>query len=149
MTRWFYLSVLYRMAGRPDDAAAAMASAVTLPVEVRADDPNVAGYYLWDMARWAVDTKRWPLVLAICGVWEDAETDHTVLDASYLPLRAAARLATGDIGAGADLAKLADKKHVWAQNLDALRQAVERNDRTFTYHPGAVPGPFQIFVTPE
>lgn len=165
MTRWFYLSHLERQAQRPHEAAAAMAKAAQMPVEVAADDPHAAAYYLWDMTRWALETRRWPLVSELADAWELAYRERLVADPSFLPLRAAARLSQGNFaGARQDLEAFdalppphpptprASARLPWAQHIDTpggLRDAIERHDRTFRYDPGKFPAPFNPFPLPE
>jgi hypothetical protein len=152
-THWFYLSHLERAAGRPDAAAAAMAAASRLPVEVATDDPNTAAYYLWDMTRWALESKRWALAIELADAWQQAHVDKAVADASYLPLRAVARLATGNMAAAhADLAafdELPAPRRAWAKNIEALRDAVGRGNVGYRYSPGKLPGAFEVFPRPE
>jgi len=158
MTHWFYLSCLERLANRDDAAAAAMAQAAQQPVEVAADDPNISAYYLWDMARWALETRRLDLATQLTDSWEQADKDKRVADASYLSIRAATRLAQGNpAGAKLDLDALdgpppAPPRRTWAKNLEGpsgLRDAITRNDRTYRYHPGPLPSPFKPFPLPE
>ena len=153
LTHDYYLSVLYRMAGEEDAAAKAMQAAIDEPVELTADDPYVASYYFWDMGRWAVQTRRWDLAIAIARAWEQAAKDKRTTDGSYLALRAAALLAQGAIpSAQKDLEALKQQAHVWAKNVEGpggLREAVERGDRAYGYKPGDVPGEFAVFVMPE
>lgn len=152
-TRWFYRSHLERLAGRPDAAAAAIAQSLKFPVEVAPDDPNTAAYYLWDMTRWALESKRWPLVVELADAWQLAHQDRTVADISYLPLRAAARLATGNVAAAkADMASFDDApppRRAWAKDVDGLRAAVDRGDSAYRYSPGKLPAPFEVFPRPE
>jgi hypothetical protein len=152
-THWFYLSHLERLANRPDAAAAAMSHAAKLPAEIAADDPNTSAYYLWDMARWTLESKRWPLVVEITDAWQLAHADKTVADASFLPLRAAARLASGNVTAAqADLAAFDDlpaPRRAWAKNVDDLRAAAARGDVGYRYVPGKLPGAFEVFPAAE
>jgi hypothetical protein len=156
MTRWFYLSHLERLASRTDAAAAAMNQAAMLPIEVAADDPNVGAYYLWDMMRWAMETKRWPLATRLADSWELAHRERQTANVSYLPLRAAVRLAEGNLlGARKDLEAfdaLPLPRRVWAQHIDTpggLREAVMREDRGYRYSPGKLPGSFEVFPRPQ
>jgi hypothetical protein len=155
MTHWFYLSHAQREAGEPDAAAQSMEKAVQQPIEVAADDPNISAYYLWDMARWALETRRLDLATHICDMWELADKEKRVANASYLPIRAAVRLAQGNpAGAKLDLETLdgPPARRIWARNIEGpsgLREAVGRNDRAFRYHPGPLPASYNAFPLPE
>jgi hypothetical protein len=152
LTRYYYLSVLYRLANQEDPAAQAMAQAVAQPLEISADDPNIGAYYMWDMARWALARKRWELAVQICDAWGAAAKDHHVVEESYRPIRAAAELAMGAVAsAQTDLAAIGEKP-LWAKNLDGpdgLREAVAKGDRGFRYKPGDSPREFRVFPVPE
>jgi hypothetical protein len=152
LTRWFYLSVVYRRIGDDARAASAMVKAIGEPVEIAADDPSIAPYYFWDMARWGLAKRNWGLVIRICNAWERAAKEGRILEESYRPLRAAAELADGVVpGARADMAAMTGKP-VWAKNLEGtggLREAVKQGNRAYRYYPGNSPGEFQVFPAPE
>ncbi len=150
-THSYYLSLLYRMVHDDDHALAAMEHAMTLPIEIGADDTHILAFYLSDMARYALARKQWALVLQITNAWQKESAAHHIEENSYLPLRAAAELALGDRSAAErDLAMLDTlKTPTWAQHVDALKTAVANDDHTFVYDPGSTPPPFDIFPLPQ
>jgi hypothetical protein len=155
MTHAYGLFVLLRAAHEDIHAADAAGAAVRQPLEIGPEDGNATDFYLWDMARWALAQQRWDVVIHICDAWEKAFQDHRMRDASYQPLRAAARLARGESAGDA----LADREALptercWAQHLrsppaGSLAEALGRNDASFRYDPGDYPRPWNPFQLPE
>jgi hypothetical protein len=150
-THDYYLSLLYRMVNDDGDAVAAMERAMTLSIEIGSDDTHILAFYLFDMARFALARKQYPLVLQITNAWQKESMAHRVEENSYLPLRAAAELALGDRAAAEkDLAMLETlKTRTWAQQIDALKTAVAGDERKFAYDPGRAPPPFDVFPLPQ
>ncbi len=150
-THDYYLSLLYRMVHDEDRALAAMAHAMTLFIEIGSDDTHILAFYLFDMARYALVRKQYPLVLRITDAWQKESMAHHVEENSYLPLRAVAELALGDRAAAEkDLAMLETlKTPTWARHIEALKTALASDDRTFVYDPGNAPPPFDVFPLPQ
>ncbi len=150
MTHAYYLSVLQRRAGKMDAALLTIQTALAQPMEVAGDDDQVAAYYLWDMASFALRQEKWDLVIDLAKVWQQAQSDGRVKDASFLALRAAARLARGEVAeAKSDLESLQGMGNVWARSVELLRAAVERGDRAFRYDPGNFPESYAVFEVQE
>ena len=150
-THDYYVSLLYRRAHDDGEATAAMERALKTPIELAADDTHILAFYLFDMARYALRQKQFALVVTITNSWQKESEGHRVEENSYLPLRAAAELATGDRAAAQrDLAMLETlKTRTWAQHVEELKGAVAKDERGFAYDPGEAPGEYDVFPLPE
>jgi len=152
LTRLFGTHVLFRQMHDPVRAAAAVKEALAQPVEVDDEDEQIAAFYLWDMARWALETSNWDLALQIANRWEAAVADKKVVDTSYLGIRAAAEAAQGNApAASADLAALQNAGDAWAHDppfLTHLSEALSSKSSPHLELP-THPTPFRIFVKPE
>jgi tetratricopeptide (TPR) repeat protein len=151
-THWYYLSLAHRLSGQDQEAIAAVEEAAKLPPATSEDDFEITAFYLWDMARYALQQEKWALVLQLAQAWEHLQSDdRRKKEESHLALAAAAKLAQGDIaGAKKDMETLRERNSVpWAQNRDALEAAIKRGDRTFRYDPGNQPPPFEVFAVPQ
>jgi hypothetical protein len=150
-THLYYLSLIRRLAHQTPEALSAVEEAAKLPPAVGADDMSRPAFYLWDMARFALEQKQWDLTLKLTASWEKMQSDGRGPEDSYLALAAAAHLAQGNFAAAqASMDNLdARKNPTWAQNLAPLRQAVAGKNAAFRYDPGDDPPPFQIFAVPQ
>ena len=150
-THDYYLALLYRQTNDAAHALATITHAVTQPIEVNPDDPNILPFYLWDMTRYTLQKNQFALVLELTNAWQKASLAHTIEENAHLPLRAAANLALGNTEAAKSDLTLLDslKTPTWAQNISALQTAVSTNNRSFTYNPGSKPPPFDIFPLPQ
>ncbi len=150
-THQYYLSLLDRQIHDDASALHSVEKSLDFPIEVSPDDPNILAFYLWDMTRYALAQKEFPLVLRLSDAWQRADTTHQLDEKSYLPLRAAALLAMHDqLGAQTALAVLhRANATTWAQNIPNLDAAVTRADFSYTYDPGASPSRYSIFALPN
>ncbi len=147
----FYLSVLHRLANNDPAALATLEKMPALPMQLLAGDDQSLDYYAWDASRFALAQQRWDLVVALCDQWQKTVEDGNAKQYSFLPIRAAARLALGDFDkAQADVDRLrAENVNTWSKNEPALEAAIKAKDKTFRYPPGPLPAPYSVFAQPE
>lgn len=162
-THYYYLAILQRLAHNDPAALAALQQMTKLPMQRAPEDSGALAYYAWDATRLALRQEQWDLAIALCDQWQAAAQADKTDELSYLPLRAAARLARnkpGDLDqALTDLDNLAATKltcwasGIYSENLPALRAAIKARNPAFRFNPAppgsTAPGEFHVFSTPQ
>jgi tetratricopeptide (TPR) repeat protein len=150
---WWYLSRVYRDAGKNAEAMAALQRAAKYPLEnVDEDETWVPAAFAFDAASYALKYKRFDLVLDIARVWSTPKGVYNYFDDDIYAFRAAAELALGrfaEAKTDADkVVKAASQHALWVDNLSSLQRAADSHDETFTYDPGTLCGDWSLFPQP-
>ena len=136
-THWFYLAVLEESRGGA--VVPALEQMVKCPLETDGEDYFTYSAYAFEAARRAYEAKAYGLVLEIAEQWQKRVAEGGPDEGSYRAWRSAAELALGrQAEALADVraAQVKNKeRRLWAGNLAALEQAIQRGDATFRYDP--------------
>lgn len=140
---FFYLAWFYREAGETEAAVDALSRASQHPFTGMEWDHYVDDFYFWLATTYAYLEKRNDLVLALCDRWEANDKKRGYGSPNPQALRAAAQLAKGNmVEARVHIDRAIEMKEdraIWAENLNALSQAISRGEKQYRWSPGTYP----------
>ncbi|MCB9952536.1 MAG: hypothetical protein H6824_16305 [Planctomycetaceae bacterium] len=154
---YWYLAWYYRESDQIPNALDALAKTKGCPLEhIDNDETWVPSAFAFDAATFACSQSQPELLLSLCETWSNPQGTYSHASSDIPVFRTAALIQLGQFEEAKAEYRTAfeerGKRSGWAKNMDALGQAISKQDRTFIYDPG-LPyegfGEFSPFPRPE
>jgi tetratricopeptide (TPR) repeat protein len=148
---YFFVASFHRQVGRFEDALSWFDRAAEHPLSEIAEESYVPEFYAWDAATFAYDRESFGLAVKICDRWEEHHESTGGAERSFLAVRAAARLALGEVEealADAEAAvRASERQTLWAEDLEKLLRAARAGNRAYRWMGDGSPEPYQLLIS--